>query len=59
VSSREEIGAILSHDDEDYVSVVYKNCAGFIRVCKKYFPPDHHALIGVYISSSALKVAHQ
>jgi len=45
VSSREEIGAILSHDDEDYVSVVYKNCAGFIRVCKKYFPPDHHALI--------------
>jgi transcription elongation factor SPT6 len=53
VSSREEIDAALhtfstpagNPDDEDRVSVVYTNCAGFLRVCNKYFLRDHREAI--------------
>ncbi|ELR24047.1 S1 RNA binding domain containing protein [Acanthamoeba castellanii str. Neff] len=53
VSSREEIDAALqtfstpsgNPDDEDRMSVVYTNCAGFLRVCNKYFLRDHRDII--------------
>jgi hypothetical protein len=58
VSSREEIDAALqtfstpsgNPDDEDRMSVVYTNCAGFLRVCNKYFLRDHRDIIGTWRS---------
>lgn len=61
VSSREDVDAALrvfsapagnaDPDDKERVSIVYINCAGFLRVRKTYFLHDQRSIIGTWLCS--------